>query len=159
MNFQGEFRVRARPADVYAFLCDMRRFALLLPTYVSHVDRGGGITDVTVAVGLGRFRGRATVRLRLVGTDGHERARYVGNGRVFGGRFDMHANFVVTPGEDDATLVTWDGSLNIFGRLLAKVGEFIRPVAERHIDHLVAGVQRTLSPPRDHALPSSSKPV
>ncbi|MBT8442806.1 MAG: SRPBCC family protein [Gammaproteobacteria bacterium] len=149
----------ARPADVYAFLCDMRRFAVLLPTYVSHVDRGGGITDVTVAVGLGRFRGRATVRLRLVETDGRERARYEGDGRVFGGRFKLHANFVVRPFEGGSTRVSWDGSLNMAGRLLAKVGEFVRPVAERHIDHLIDGVQRTLSPPRDQALPSRPKPV
>lgn len=144
MNFAGDFRVSARPADVYSFLADMGRFAPLLPTYVSHRPLRYGITDVTVAVGLGRLSGDATVRLRLA--EEGERARYRGAGRVFGGRFDLHANFFVRSDGHDATLVIWDGSLNILGPLLPMVGGFIRPIADRHIDQLVAGVQTSLSP-------------
>ena len=143
MIFNGEFRVDATPEDVYAFLCDMGRFAPLLPTYLSHVPRGEGITDVTVAVGLGRLSGRATVRLRL--TQVGRSAYYTGSGHTLGGRFGLHANFVVADDGSGGALVRWDGSMDVLGRLLPLVGGFIRPVAERHIDHLIAGVRSTLS--------------
>ncbi|MFW2403388.1 MAG: CoxG family protein [Gammaproteobacteria bacterium] len=157
MNFDGEFRVNAGSADVSALLCDMSRFAPLLPTYVSHRVIFDGITDVTVAVGIGRFSGPATVRLRLE-QDG-ERARYVGVGRVFRGNFDLHANFVVTPDGHDRTLVTWDGSLNMFGRLARRFGDVVRPIALRHIDHLITGVRATVSRPGARGLPPRSFPL
>jgi carbon monoxide dehydrogenase subunit G len=144
MNFADEFRVNAAPSDVSAFLCDMNRFAPLLPTYVSHRPVGYGVTDVIVAVGLGRLRGHANVRLRL--TQDGARARYAGAGRAFGGRFDLHANFLVRPDGLDATIVIWDGSLNVLGRLSMLAGQLLRPIAVRHIDQLVVGVRETLSP-------------
>jgi len=151
IKFEGQFDVTATPEEAYAILSDTTKYAPLLPTYVSHELKDDGSADVTVKVGVGKIRGKAVVNLTR--TDGvpPTRAAYSGKGKVMGGAFNMDTAFELEPHGDSGTRVNWEGSLNMFGRLVALAGGLIKPIAKKDIERLIAAIQAALSPDKQAA--------
>jgi len=146
IKFEGEFEVTATPQEAYAVLSDTTKYAPLLPTYVSHELKDDGSADVTVKVGVGKIRGKAHINLTRVEANEPTRAAYSGKGKVMGGAFNMDTIFELQPRDDGGTTVKWEGSLNMFGKLVALAGGLIRPIAKKDIARLIAAIQAALSP-------------
>ena len=151
IKFEGEFDVTATPQEAYAVLSDTTKYAPLLPTYVSHELKDDGSADVTVKVGVGKIRGKAVINLTRVEANEPTRAAYSGKGKVMGGAFNMDTIFELEPRDDGGTTVKWEGSLNMFGRLVALAGGLIRPIAKKDIARLIAAIQAALSPDAEAA--------
>jgi carbon monoxide dehydrogenase subunit G len=146
IKFEGEFDVTATPDQAYAVLSDTTKYAPLLPTYVSHEVKDDGSADVTVKVGVGKIRGKAVINLTRVTAEAPTRAGYTGKGKVMGGAFNMDTVFELEPIATGGTLVKWEGSLNMFGKLVALAGGLIRPIAKKDIERLIAAIKAALSP-------------
>jgi carbon monoxide dehydrogenase subunit G len=146
IKFEGEFDVTATPEEAYAVLSDTTKYAPLLPTYVSHEVKDDGSADVTVKVGVGKIRGKAVINLTRVTAEAPTRAGYTGKGKVMGGAFNMDTVFALEPIATGGTLVKWEGSLNMFGKLVALAGGLIRPIAKKDIERLIAAIKAALSP-------------
>lgn len=146
IKFEGEFDVTATPDEAYAVLSDTTKYAPLLPTYVSHEVKDDGSADVTVKVGVGKIRGKAVINLTRVTAEAPTRAAYTGKGKVMGGAFNMDTTFELEPTSSGGTLVKWEGSLNMFGKLVALAGGLIRPIAKKDIERLIAAIKAALSP-------------
>ncbi|MGI9343822.1 MAG: CoxG family protein [Gammaproteobacteria bacterium] len=146
IKFEGEFDVTATPEEAYAVLSDTTKYAPLLPTYVSHEVKDDGSADVTVKVGVGKIRGKAVINLTRVTAEEPTRAGYTGKGKVMGGAFNMDTVFELEPMAAGGTLVKWEGSLNMFGKLVALAGGLIRPIAKKDIERLIAAIKAALSP-------------
>lgn len=146
IKFEGEFEVTATPEEAYAVLSDTTKYAPLLPTYLSHEVRDDGSADVTVKIGVGKIRGKAVVNLTLTDAQPPQRASYSGKGKVMGSNFNMDTQFELAEAEGGGTLVKWEGSLTMFGKLVALAGGMIKPIAKKDIGRLIAAIQSALSP-------------
>ena len=151
IKFDGEFDVTASPEEAYAVLSDTSKYAPLLPTYVSHEIKEDGSADVTVKVGVGKIRGKAVINLTQSSAIPPKRAEYSGKGKVMGGAFNMDTVFELVPRENGGTTVKWEGSLNMFGKLVALAGGLIKPIAKKDIARLIAAIQAALSPGQEAA--------
>ena len=167
IKFSGEFEVKKKPEEVYAFLTDPNRFAPLLPDF-----QGVSVEDAThftvmVKVGISYIKGTAHVKLELSESDHPRRAQYKGQGSVAGGNVTMVAGFDLSPiaggsaegaaagpaeGATDGTAlvtvlgtkVNWQGEAQLFGRLTSVAGGLIEPLGKKSIQKLIDGLQAAL---------------
>ena len=159
IKFSGEFEVKKKPEEVYAFLTDPNRFAPLLPDF-----QGVSVEDAThftvkVKVGISYIKGTAHVKLELSESDHPRRAQYKGQGSVAGGNVTMVAGFDLSPIADGSaqgtvdgtalvtvlgTKVKWQGEAQLFGRLTSVAGGLIEPLGKKSIQKLIDGLQAAL---------------
>jgi len=159
IKFSGEFEVKKKPEEVYAFLTDPNRFAPLLPDF-----QGVSVEDAThftvkVKVGISYIKGTAHVKLELSESDHPRRAQYKGQGSVAGGNVTMVAGFDLSPIADGSaqgtvdgtalvtvlgTKVNWQGEAQLFGRLTSVAGGLIEPLGKKSIQKLIDGLQAAL---------------
>lgn len=144
IKFDGEFSVPVSPAEAYAFLSDPEKFCPCLPTYESLEMEDPKTAHVTVAVGVGKIRGKAGVTLKLEDEQPDTRAAYSGKGKVMGGAFNLDSSFELEP-EGDGTLVKWQGDLSMFGKLVALAGGLIRPIAKKDIQRMIDALQSEMA--------------
>ena len=160
IKFSGEFEVKKKPEEVYAFLTDPNRFAPLLPDF-----QGVSVEDAThftvkVKVGISYIKGTAHVKLELSESDHPRRAQYKGQGSVAGGNVTMVAGFDLSPIADGSaqgtvdgtalvtvlgTKVNWQGEAQLFGRLTSVAGGLIEPLGKKSIQKLIDGLQAALA--------------
>jgi len=160
IKFSGEFEVKRKPEEVYAFLTDPNRFAPLLPEF-----QGVSVEDAThftvkVKVGISYIKGIADVKLELAEADHPRRAQYKGQGSVAGGNVTMVAGFDLFPIADGnaeeavvgtalvtvlGTKVNWQGEAQLFGRLTSVAGGLIEPLGKKSIQKLIDGLQAALA--------------
>lgn len=140
IKFDGEFDVPVSPAEAYAFLSDPEKFCPCLPTYESLEMEDPKTALVTVAIGVGKIRGKAGVTLQLVDEQPNTHAAYNGKGKVMGGAFNFDASFELQP-EGGGTRVQWQGDLSMFGKLVALAGGLIRPIAKKDIQRMIDALQ------------------
>jgi uncharacterized protein len=152
IKFSGEFEVKKKPEDVYAFLTDPTRFAPLLPEFQSLSVQDSTHFAVKVNVGISYIKGSADVKMELSEADHPRRAQYKGQGAVAGGNVTMVAGFDLMPIADGAvietvlaTKVNWQGEAQIFGRLASVAGGMLEPLARKQIQRLIDGLQAALA--------------
>lgn len=145
IKFDGEFSVPVSPAEAYAFLSDPEKFCPCLPTYESLEMEDAKTANVKVAIGVGKIRGTAGIKLILEEEQPNKHAAYSGKGKVMGGAFNMDSSFELEPAEG-GTLVKWQGELNMFGKLVALAGGLIRPIAKKDIQRMIDALQAEMSP-------------
>lgn len=144
IKFSGEFEVKRKPEEVYAFLTDPNRFAPLLPDFQSVSVQDPTHFSVKVKVGISYIKGTADVKLELIEADHPRRAQYKGQGSVAGGNVTMVAGFDLSP-MADGTKVNWQGEAQLFGRLTSVAGGLIEPLGKKSIQKLIDGLQAALA--------------
>jgi uncharacterized protein len=152
IKFSGEFEVKRKPEEVYAFLTDPDRFAPLLPDFQSVSVQDPKHFAVKVKVGISYIKGIADVKLELTEADHPRRAQYKGQGSVAGGNVTVVAGFDLSPmGDGNAvgtvlgTKVNWQGEAQLFGRLTSVAGGLIEPLGKKSIQKLIDGLQAALA--------------
>jgi carbon monoxide dehydrogenase subunit G len=144
IKFSGEFEVKRKPEEVYAFLTDPNRFAPLLPDFQSVSVQDPTHFSVKVKVGISYIKGTADVKLELTEADHPRRAQYKGQGSVAGGNVTMVAGFDLSP-IADGTKVNWQGEAQLFGRLTSMAGGLLEPLGKKSIQKLIDGLQAALA--------------
>jgi carbon monoxide dehydrogenase subunit G len=145
IKFDGEFTVTSSPADTYAFLADPEKFAPCLPTFKSIEVKDPKTALVKIAIGVGKIRGTAGITLELDDSGAPDCAAYDGKGKIMGGAFNFATSFKLEA-TDTGTVVSWEGDLSMFGKLVSLAGGLIRPIAKKDIKRLIDALQAELSP-------------
>ena len=143
IKFAGEFEVRRRPEDVYAFLTDPNQFCPLLPEFRGVTVEDAEHFTVQVNVGVSYIKGIASVKLHLAESQRPSRAQFKGQGSVAGGNVSMVATFDLMSVES-GTKVAWQGEAQVFGRLTSISGGLLEPLGKKQVQKLINGLQAAL---------------
>ena len=144
IKFGGEFEVKRSPEEVYDFLTDPNKFALLLPDFQSMSMQDPTHFTVKVNVGISYIKGVADVKMQLAEADRPKRAKYVGQGSVAGGNTSLTAGFDLSPTANGGTKVIWSGEAQIFGRLTSIAGGLLEPLGRKNVQRLIDSLQAAL---------------
>ena len=145
IKLNGDFVVKKKPEEVYAFLVDPNKFCPLLPDYQGMEIMDGQHFLVKVKVGVSHIRGTAAVKMNLAEADGGKRAVYEGRGDVPGGSATLRAGFELQAAGDGETKVAWSGQSSVVGRIASLAGGMLEPMAKKNLQKLIDGLQRALS--------------
>lgn len=144
IKFGGDFVVKKKPEDVYAFLVDPNRFCPLLPDYQSMQVLDEKNFLVKLSVGISHIRGTASVKMSLAETQRPSHAVYSGIGDVPGGSATLRAGFDLEPAPGGSTKVIWNGQSNVMGKIASLAGGLLQPLARKNIQKLIDGLQKAL---------------
>jgi len=143
IKFGGNFEVARSPEEVYDFLTDPTKFALLLPDFQSMDIQDERHFAVKVNVGISYIKGTANVKMELAEANRPSRAQYKGQGSVAGGNVSLTAGFDLVPASG-GTKVAWQGEAQIFGRLASVAGGLLEPLGKKNVQKLIDGLQAAL---------------
>lgn len=145
IKFGGEFVVKRKPEEVYAFLIDPKRFAPLLPDYESMEPIDAQTFLVKLRVGISHIRGTAAVKLALAEAEKPKHALYQGTGDVPGGTATLRAGFDLVADSAGSTKVLWSGQANVVGRIASLAGGLLEPLAKKNVQKLIDSLQSALT--------------
>lgn len=146
MKFNGEFEVALPKEEVFKTLSDPEKFAPLLPTFHSLEMKDEKTATLRVKVGIGRIRGTASTELILDEAVAPVRARYIGQGKVMQGAYQMISSFELEDASAGGTLIKWQGETQLVGKILSLAGGGLKGYAEKEINRLISSLQEALSP-------------
>ena len=146
MSFNGEFEVGIPRDQTFALLADPQKFVPVLPTFHSMEMKADGSNTavVKVKVGIGRVHGLATTEMSLEESDAPLRARYLGKGSVMGSAYNMNVCFNLEDASSGGTLINWQGSTEIHGKILSIAGGGLRGYAEKEINSVIDSLKSAL---------------
>ena len=146
IKFSGEFEVKKRQEEVFAFLTDPNKFAALLPDFQSLAVQDATHFTIKVNVGISYIKGTADLKMELAEADRPHRAQYKGQGGVAGGNVTLVASFDLKPSatNNNGTKVIWQGEAQIFGRLASVAGGLLEPLGKKQVQKLIDGLQAAL---------------
>jgi carbon monoxide dehydrogenase subunit G len=144
MQLDGQFKVRAQPEEVYAFLTDPRKVSSHLPD-VTKVDiQDDDHFTVTASVGVSHIRGTMIVKLTIRDRRPPVSTTIVGSGSGLASVVDLVTSFRLEPTAAE-TVVHWHGDVTISGKLAAFGPQgLLERLARRNIDSFIEGVRRGL---------------
>lgn len=147
MSFNGEFEVAIPREDTYDLLVEPNKFIPVLPTYHAMFDKEGeeGTYIVKVKVGIGKIHGIATTEMSLNESNRPKKAGYIGKGKVMGGAYNMITSFELEDTPSGGTLIKWEGTTQIYGKILSLAGGGMRGYAEKEITKVIDSLQAALS--------------
>jgi 2-furoyl-CoA dehydrogenase large subunit len=147
MSFNGEFEVAIPRDETFKLLVDPQKFIPVLPTYHSMVMKEGedNTAIVKVKVGIGKIHGIATTEMTLNKCEEPASAGYIGKGNVMGGHYNMITAFDLEETATGGTLIKWEGTTQIYGKILSLAGGGMRGYAEKEITKVIDSLQAALS--------------
>lgn len=146
MSFNGNFEVGIPRAETFELLSDPQKFLPVLPMYHSMKPKESDpdTSIVKVKVGIGKVRGIATTEMSLQENEAPIRASYIGKGDVMGGAYNMIVGFELEEGGSGGTRINWQGTTQIYGRILSIAGGGLRGIAEKEITNVINSLQDAL---------------
>jgi uncharacterized protein len=148
IRFSGQFDVKSDPENVFDFLTEPGRFAVLLKVPQDLTVRDAHHFAVKLRLGVLFIKGSVEVEMELADADRPNHAIYKGNGAMAGQAVTMVGGFELTPmadGSGQRTRVKWRaeiqlvGSGSIAGDLLDPLGKNLIP---KWIDSLQKAIER-----------------
>ena len=145
-SFNGKFEVGIPRGETFSLLADPEKFVPVLPTFHSMQmkEDDANTAIVKVKVGIGRIHGVATTEMSLEESEQPVKARYVGKGSVMGSAYNMIVGFNLEDGSDGGTLINWEGTTQIHGKILSIAGGGMRGYAEKEINSVINSLQSAL---------------
>jgi len=146
MSFNGDFEVGIPRGDTFELLSDPEKFLPVLPMYhsMSRKESEPDTSVVKVKVGIGKVHAIATTEMSLLDNNPPQRASYVGKGNVMGGAYNMVVGFDLEDSAAGGTLIKWDGTTQIYGKILSIAGGGLRGIAEGEIIKVIDSLQAAL---------------
>lgn len=158
MTFNGEFEVAIPRQQAFALLSDPEKFAPMMPTFHSMRMKDERNAVLKVKVGIGKITAIATTELILEKAVSPSNISYLGKGKVLGGAYNMVTAFELQAASDNSTLIKWQGTTQIFGKILSLAGGGMRGYAEKEIENLITSLQHALAHPDEVASVESTSP-
>jgi carbon monoxide dehydrogenase subunit G len=145
MRLDGQFNVKAQPAEVYAFLTDPRKVSGHLPD-VTNVDiQDDDHFTVTARVGVSHIRGTMVVKLAIRDRQPPMSTTIVGKGSGLASVVDLVTSFRLEPAGATETVVHWHGDVMISGKLAAFGPQgLLERLARKNVDTFIAGIRNGL---------------
>ncbi|MEH6581834.1 MAG: molybdopterin cofactor-binding domain-containing protein [Halioglobus sp.] len=146
MSFNGGFEVGIPRGEAFDLLSDPETFLPVLPMYHSMVKKEGE-TDTSVVklkIGIGKVHGIATTEMSLQDREAPTSASYVGKGNVMGGAYNMLVAFDLEDVSTGGTRVNWEGTTQVYGRILSIAGGGLKGIAEKEIIKVIDSLQDAL---------------
>ena len=146
MSFNGDFEVGIPRADTFELLPDTEKFLPVLPMYhsMNRKESDPDTSVVKVKVGIGKVHAIATTEMSLLDNNPPQRASYVGKGNVMGGAYNMVVGFDLEDSATGGTMIKWDGTTQIYGKILSIAGGGLRGIAEKEIIKVIDSLQDAL---------------
>jgi 2-furoyl-CoA dehydrogenase large subunit len=146
MSFTGDFEVGMPRGDAFELLSDPQKFLPVLPMYHSmqRKESEPETSIVKVKVGIGKITGIATTEMSLQENEAPVRASYIGKGNVMGGAYNMIVGFELVEGSGGGTRINWEGTTQIYGKILSIAGGGMRGIAEKEITKVINSLQDAL---------------
>jgi 2-furoyl-CoA dehydrogenase large subunit len=146
MSFNGDFEVGIPRSDAFELLSDPQKFLPVLPMYHSMIQKESdpSTSVLKVKVGIGKISAIATTEMSLLDNTPPLRASYIGKGNVMGGAYNMIVGFDLEDGKNGGTVVKWDGTTQIYGKILSIAGGGLRGIAESEITKVIDSLQDAL---------------
>ena len=148
MRLEGQFNVKAAPAEVYAFLTDPRKVSHHMPD-VTNVDiHDDDHFTVTARVGVSHIKGTMVVKLAIRDRQPPVSTTVVGRGSGLASIVDMVTSFRLEPAATGTTAVYWRGDVTISGKLAAFGPQgLLDRIARKNIDTFIDGIKAGLTGP------------
>ncbi|HLX82732.1 MAG TPA: SRPBCC domain-containing protein [Terriglobales bacterium] len=146
IKFSGEFDVKANPENVFDFLTDPGRFAVLLKDPRDLTVRDAHHFTVKLRLGILFIKGTADVEMELAEAERPKRAIYKGNGVMARQAVTMVGGFELTPNADgDAvrTRVKWRAEIQFAGTA-SIAGDLLDPLGKNLIPKWIESLQRAI---------------
>lgn len=144
MDFSGEFEVQTSRKDVYAFVTDPEKFSSCVPGFKSLDIKGQDEFTMVVKMGVAFIRGDFSIDMKFQDKKENEHARVSGSGKGLGGTIDLNAVFNLTE-RDGLTLMTWNASALVGGKLASLGQRVMNRQAEKMISELFGSIKAKLS--------------
>lgn len=145
LQYDGEERMTADPATVWAFVNDPEKVAGCLPDVKQVTVHDSRHFDAVVGVTLGPVRGRFTFKFELQPDDAARRMNMKIAGGGFGSAVDLTAGADIVPAEGGGTTLRWNGSAVMRGPVAAVGGRVLDGQAKKLITQTFANVRERLT--------------
>lgn len=146
LEYSGREQIPAAPEAVWAFIIDPANIAACMPDVIETRIVGARAFDVVVQIAVGPVHGKFTFHVVLDPRPGGERMNVKIGGGGFGSVLDLVAAANLAR-NGNGTVLTWNGTATMRGRVAAAGGHVIDAQAKRVISAMFAGVKSKLTPP------------
>jgi uncharacterized protein len=144
MHLEGQFNVDAEPAEVYAFLTDVRKVSRHMPDVTNVEIEDDDRFTVTARVGVSHIKGTMVVKLEIRDRQPPVGTTVVGRGSGLASVVDMMTSFRLEPA-GGRTTAHWRGDVTISGKLAAFGPQgLLERMARKNIDVFIEGIRNGL---------------
>jgi uncharacterized protein len=145
LSWNGQERVPADLATVWAFVNDPNQIAQCLPDLASVNVLGAHKVDAVVNVAVGPVRGKFKFKITLDPQADQRHMKMKISGGGFGSVVDLSAEAALTPADDKTTLLDWSSTASIGGPVATVGGRVLDAQAERVISTTFANVKTRIA--------------
>jgi carbon monoxide dehydrogenase subunit G len=145
LEWNGQERITAPKAKVWAFINDPAKIASCLPDLQSYDVKDAHNVDATVKVALGAVRGSFKFAIALVpGTGGNHMDLKISGGG-FGSVVNLLAGADLTENADGTTTLVWKGTASVSGPVATIGGRVLDAQSHRVISTTFENVKNAVS--------------
>jgi uncharacterized protein len=145
LEWNGQERIAANKATVWAFINDPAKIASCLPDLLESNVHDAHSFDATVKVAVGPVRGKFKFEIELEPrSDGNHMDLKI-NGGGFGSVVDLLAGADLTENSDATTTLDWKGNASMRGPVATVGGRVLDAQAHRVISTTFENVKNRLS--------------
>jgi carbon monoxide dehydrogenase subunit G len=145
LQYDGEEKIPADPATVWAFVNDPEKVAGCLPDLIKVTVHDPRHFDAVVGVAVGPVRGRFTFKFALQPDEQARRMNMKINGGGFGSAIDLTAGAGIVPDGGSGTVLRWDGAAVMRGPVAAVGGRVLDGQARKLITQTFANIRAKLT--------------
>jgi carbon monoxide dehydrogenase subunit G len=145
LQYNGEEKIAASPATVWAFVQDPEKVGRCLPEVVEVTVQDQTHVDAVVKVAVGPVRGKFKLKLEIMPAPSGRRIEMKVSGGGFGSAVDLSAGADVADAGDGTTLLKWSGQAVARGPVATVGGRVLDAQAKKLIEQAFANVRRQLS--------------
>ena len=145
LQYNGEERIPAAQATVWAFVIDPAKVGHCLPDVEEVIVQDATHFEAVVRVGVGPVRGRFRLRGELVPDSSGRRIEMKVSGGGFGSAVDLTAAADILDSGDGATSLKWSGQAVPRGPIAAVGGRVLNAQAQKLIAQAFACVRQQLT--------------
>ena len=133
LSYNGQEKVQAPPAAVWAFVQDPQRVAACLPDVQDIQVTGPNQMTATVNVGVGMVRGKFKFNIDVQPDEASNRVNVKVKGGGLGSVIDMVAGANIIDNGDGTTTLDWNGDADMRGPIATVGGRMLDPQAQKLI--------------------------
>jgi carbon monoxide dehydrogenase subunit G len=142
MRLEGEFDVRAGRREVYDFLTDPAKVSRHMPDVKEFEIQDNDHFTVKASVGVSHIKGIMVMKLTIGNRNPPVSTTVTGKGTGLGSNVDMATSFVLEDLKGGATLVKWQGDVNVSGKLAAFGPQgLLDRMARKNVDKFIDGIK------------------
>ena len=145
LSYNGQEKVQAPPAAVWAFVQDPKRVAACLPEVQDIQVTGPNQMVATVNVGVGMVRGKFKFNIEVQPDETAGRVNVVVKGGGLGSVIDMTAGANVVDNGDGTTTLDWQGDADMRGPIATVGGRMLDPQAQKLIQRTFQNMSANIS--------------